>query len=50
MSFDFQTLAALVVVAVAATLLVWRVVGKKDRGCGGDCGCAATDLKAKLKR
>lgn len=51
MSPDFQTIAALVVVAVAATWLIARALAKrKNPGCGGDCGCATTELKAKLKR
>lgn len=51
MSSDFQTVAALAVVAVAATWLTLRAVAKrKNPGCGGDCGCEAAELKAKLKR
>jgi len=51
MSSDFQTIAALVIVALAVTYLIARTVAKrKNPGCGGDCGCASTDLKAKLKR
>ncbi len=51
MSDTFQTIAALVIVAIAATWLIARTLAKrKDPGCGGDCGCATTDLKAKLKQ
>ena len=50
MSSEFQTIAALIVVAVAATWLIWRSLAKKKNGCAGDCGCEATELKAKLKR
>jgi hypothetical protein len=51
MSAEFQTIAALVVVALAVTwLIVRRLAKRKNPGCGGDCGCATTDLKAKLKR
>jgi len=48
---DWQTPAALFVVALTAVLMV-RGVWKKRRkpGCGGDCGCAADDLKARLKK
>ena len=51
MSPDIQTLLALGVVVVAAGGLAWRVFGKrKGSGCGGDCGCASAELKAKVKR
>ena len=51
MSADFQTIAALVVVAIAVTWLIVRAVAKRrNPGCGGDCGCEAVELKAKLKR
>lgn len=51
MPAEFQTIAALVVVAIAATSLIVRAFAKrKNPGCGGDCGCASTALKAKLKR
>jgi hypothetical protein len=45
-----QTFLALAIVAVAATWLVLRSLAKKKNpGCGGDCGCATDELKAKLK-
>jgi len=51
MNSDIQTIAALVVVAVAATWLVRLAIAKRrNPGCGGGCGCAADDFKAKLKR
>jgi hypothetical protein len=51
MNAPLQTILALVVVAIAAIWLVARVVVKrKAPGCGGDCGCASTGLKAKIKR
>jgi hypothetical protein len=50
MSSSLQTLLALVIVALAATWLVWRgVAKKKNPGCGGDCGCPTDELKTKLK-
>ena len=51
MSSQTQTIAALLIAAVAATWLIWRAVAKrKNPGCSDDCGCEATELKAKLKR
>jgi hypothetical protein len=51
MNSSTQTLIALVLVAVAASWLVLRALAKKKNpGCGGDCGCATDELKAKLKR
>lgn len=49
-----QTLAALAIVALAAIWLVRRSLAKKkNAGCGGDCGCPASDVKngaAKITR
>jgi hypothetical protein len=46
MSSDFQTIAALVVVALTATWLIARTVAKRRKpGCGGDCGCPTRELK-----
>ncbi|MBL9211816.1 MAG: FeoB-associated Cys-rich membrane protein [Opitutaceae bacterium] len=46
MSSQFQTIAALVVVALAVTWLVARAVRKRRQpGCGGDCGCPSRELK-----
>jgi len=51
MNAEAQTLAALAVVAVAAVWLVLRALAKrKNPGCGGDCGCATGDFKAKLQK
>lgn len=54
MSPELQTLAALVVVAVAAVWLVRRALAKrKNPGCGTDCGAVSPELKrlqARLKR
>jgi hypothetical protein len=51
MNSSLQTYLALVVVAIAVTWLAWRALAKKKNpGCGGDCGCATDELKAKLKR
>jgi hypothetical protein len=48
---NWQTPLALLVVAITLALLV-RSAWKKRRkpGCGGDCGCPSTDIKAQLKR
>jgi len=46
-----QTIIALAIVAIAATWLIVRAVRKRSKpGCGGDCGCAAEDLRAKALR
>jgi hypothetical protein len=46
MSVDFQTIAALVVVAIAATWLIIRTFGKQRKpGCGGGCDCPTQELK-----
>jgi FeoB-associated Cys-rich membrane protein len=48
---SLQTFLALVIVALAVTWLALRAFAKKKNpGCGGDCGCATDELKAKLKR
>ncbi len=50
MSSSLQTLASLAIVALAVTWLFWRVLAKRNKpGCGGDCGCPATEIKAALK-
>ena len=50
MNSTFQTIAALLIVAVAASGLIWRSVAKRKKpGCGG--GCGPTDqFKKSLKR
>lgn len=46
MSAELQSLIALVIVAIAAIWLVWRVVAKrKNPGCGGECACPTEKLK-----
>lgn len=50
MNATLQTIAALVIVAATATWLVLRAIAKrKNPGCGGDCGCPSTEIKAKLR-
>jgi hypothetical protein len=50
MSSSFQTIVALVIAAVAATWLIARTLAKRrNPSCGGDCGCEASDLKAKVR-
>jgi hypothetical protein len=47
---SFQTIAALAIVALAVTGLIWRSVAKSAKpGCGGGCGCPSSEIKAKLK-
>ena len=46
MNADLQTILALLVVALAATWLVWRALAKrKNPGCGTDCGAVSPELK-----
>ncbi len=48
MSAQLQTLSALAIVASAIAWLVLRAVARRGKpGCGGDCGCASGDLRAK---
>jgi len=48
MSSQIQTYAALAAVAIAIAWLVLRAVARRRKpGCGGDCGCASGDLKAR---
>jgi len=49
MSPSFQTIAALALVALSASWLLWRTLAKRKAGCGGDCGCPASEIKATLK-
>ena len=47
MSPQLQSLLALVLVALAAGWLLYRSLAKqKASGCGGDCGCPASEVKA----
>ncbi len=54
MSPEFQTIAALALVALAATWLILRANAKrKHPGCGSDCGAVSPELKrlqARLKK
>ena len=46
MSADFQTIAALVVVAATVTWFVVRAIAKRGKGgCGGSCACPTEKLK-----
>jgi len=46
MSSPFQTIAALVIVALAATWLILRGLAKRSKpGCGGECSCPTRELK-----
>ncbi len=48
-SFDWQTPAALLVVAVALAWLVWRMLRARSKpGCGDACGCPTQTIKKKL--
>ena len=41
-----QTVAALIIVAIAATWLVVHALGKRRKpGCGGECACPTRELK-----
>jgi hypothetical protein len=52
MTSEIQTIAALLVVAVAATWLVRRaLVQRQQPGCGGgDCGAVSPDARALRKK
>ena len=51
MTPTFQTILALTTVAIAAGWLAFgALANKKKPGCGGGCGCATDDFKAKLKK
>jgi FeoB-associated Cys-rich membrane protein len=52
MSPQLQTIVALAVVALAAIWLARRALVKKKTatGCGGDCGCNAQKVTARLKQ
>ena len=46
MSAQFQTISALALVALAATLLVRSFLKKrKQAGCGADCGAVSPEIK-----
>ena len=46
MSPTLQSILALAIVAFAVIWLVRRSLAKKKAGCGSDCGCAASEVKA----
>jgi hypothetical protein len=46
MSPTLQSILALVIVAFAVIWLVRRSLAKKKAGCGGDCGCPSSEVKA----
>lgn len=51
MNAEIQTLAALALVAIAATWLVLRTLAKKKHpGCGDDCGCASQKISSTPRR
>jgi hypothetical protein len=46
MKADTQEVAALVVVAVAAVALVWRLIRiRRKPGCGSGCACPSEKLR-----
>jgi hypothetical protein len=46
-----QSIAALATVAAAAAWLLQRYLAKRAKpGCGGDCGCPASELKDQIRR
>ena len=53
MNSEFQTIAALAIVGLAAIWLVRRSLAKRQQpGCGGDCGAVSPEVKklrARLK-
>ena len=46
MSPALQSIFALALVAFAVIWLVRRSLAKKKPGCGSDCGCASSEIKA----
>ena len=51
MTPNVQTFLALTTVAIAAVWLALGALAKKKKpGCGGGCGCATDEFKAKLKK
>lgn len=50
MAPDWQTFAALFVVALACVYLLLTLLRKrKSPGCGSDCGCPSDQFKSKLR-
>lgn len=51
MTSTVQTLLALGIAATAALSLGLRALAKrKNPGCGGDCGCPASEIRQKTHR
>lgn len=51
MSPQAQSIVALAAVAAAAGWLLRRYLAKRAQpGCGGDCGCPASELKDQVRR
>ena len=50
MSSSFQTIIALGVVLLAASLLLWSWLGKKKSGCAGACSAVSPELKKLQKQ
>jgi len=51
MTSHLQTVLALVVVALATLGLMWRVMARRNRGCGSEgCGALSADAKALRKK
>lgn len=48
MTGDWQTWAALAVVALTAAIMMYRVFLRKKAGCGAGCGCDALKPKARF--
>jgi attachment p12 family protein len=50
MSPALQTLTALLCVAAAAGWLGYRAYARRAKpGCGGDCGCPASELREQVR-
>lgn len=50
MSPTVQSILALAIVALTVIWLVRRSLAKKKSGCGGDCGCPASEVKAAAEK
>jgi hypothetical protein len=50
MTTDFQTIAALVVVAITAAWMIARALSKRRKpGCGGGCACPSQEKNWKKR-
>ena len=47
---NWQTWVALLIVAVAVTLLLRSIFRKRGSSCGDGCGCSGKDLKKDMER